>query len=210
MTLSMEYGLWIVFAGILLDNAGLPLPGELLLLMFGVLSRYTDLNLGVLLLVASAAAVGGDSFGYWLGRLGGNRVLHVYCRATLGSPECPQKAAQYYARYGTATVIFGRFLVGIRVFLSPLAGSVGLPFVRFLCLDFVGALLWTSVFVLAGYAIGGRLDSLEAGYRIAYVAVGIATAAGIVLYFWAALRYRRRQSARLTQLADAPAPEPPS
>jgi membrane protein DedA with SNARE-associated domain len=144
LALSMRYDVWIVFVGILLDNAGLPLPGELFLLIFGALARHGEIHLATLLVVAAPAAVAGDSLAYWIGRRWGDRLLHAYCRATLGAPDCAQRAVRYYARHGAKTVLFGRFLVGIRVFLCPLAGSVGLRFPRFFLLDCAGALISPS------------------------------------------------------------------
>jgi len=69
--LFVQYGYAIVFVAILLDNAGLPIPGELLLLLFGALARNGDGSAVLGLLLASVAAVAGDSVGYWLGRLSG-------------------------------------------------------------------------------------------------------------------------------------------
>lgn len=163
--LFVQHGYAIVFAAILLDNAGLPIPGELLLLTFGALAGSGHLDLGAGLLVASLAAVAGDSVGYWLGRLTGDRVLHTYCRVALGSGACVRRAVSYYKSYGAATVIAGRFVMGARAFLSPLAGSTGMSFRRFLLLDSLGALLWSSVFLMLGYSFGWRLEAVRDGYR---------------------------------------------
>lgn len=175
--LLIAHGYWIVFAAIFLDNAGLPIPGELLLLISGALARNGDLDLGMGLLVASAAAVSGDSVGYWLGRLTGDRVLRTYCRATLGSGACVRRAVSYYHHYGPATVIVGRFVMGVRAFLSPLAGSARMPFGRFLLFDSVGALVWSGVFTLVGYAFGWRLapddDGFRTGSRVLLGVVGL-------------------------------------
>lgn len=119
--LFVQYGYWIVFVGILLDNAGLPLPGELLLLTFGAVARTGNLHPGLGVFMAWAAAVSGDSVGYWLGRIGGDRALHTYCRVTLGSGQCVSNARSFYERHGRATVVFGRFVMGVRAFLTPLA-----------------------------------------------------------------------------------------
>lgn len=190
--LFVQYGYGILFAAILLDNAGLPIPGELLLLLFGAVARTGDLDLGVGLLVASLAAVGGDSIGYWLGRLTGDRVLRTYCRATLGSGACVRRAVGHYETYGNATVIIGRFVMGVRAFLAPLAGSAGMPFGRFLLFDVLGAVLWSSLFVVAGYSFGWRLESLDEGYRTGATVVGGALAIGLATYLFAKLVRRWR------------------
>lgn len=186
--LFVQYGYGIVFTAILLDNAGLPIPGELLLLVFGAGARSGDLDLGLGLLVAWAAALSGDIVGYWLGRLTGDRVLRTYCRMTLGSGACVRRAVGYYDRYGSTTVIVGRFVMGVRAFLSPLAGSAGMPFHRFLLFDSLGALLWSGLFLALGYGFGWRPESFRDGYRagatvlLSVVGAGVGTYALIKLF----------------------------
>jgi membrane protein DedA with SNARE-associated domain len=180
--LFVQYGYGIVFTAILLDNAGLPIPGELLLLILGAVARTGDLDLGLGLLVAWAAALSGDTIGYWLGRLTGDRVLHTYCRMTLGSGTCVRRAVGYYHRYGAATVIVGRFVMGVRAFLSPLAGAAGMPFHRFLVFDSLGALLWSGLFLTLGYSFGWRLESLRDGYRAGATVLLSVAGAGVGTY----------------------------
>ncbi|MBI3014260.1 MAG: DedA family protein [Candidatus Tectomicrobia bacterium] len=119
----VRHGYWILFGAILLDNAGLPLPGELFLMTFGALARMGQVDPVSGLLVAWLAALIGDSIGYWMGRLGGHGLLKLYCRLTLGSGDCMENALDFYRRRGPAAVILGRFIVGVRGFLFPLAGS---------------------------------------------------------------------------------------
>lgn len=180
--LFVQYGYGIVFTAILLDNAGLPIPGELLLLMFGALARTGDLDLGLGLLVAWAAALSGDTVGYWLGRLTGDGVLRTYCRLTLGSGTCVRRAVSYYHRYGNATIVGGRFVMGIRAFLSPLAGAAGMPFHRFLFFDSLGALLWSGLFLALGYSFGWRADLVHGAYRAGATVVLSVVGAGASTY----------------------------
>jgi membrane protein DedA with SNARE-associated domain len=158
MGLFVAYGYWIVFTAILLDNAGLPIPGELLLLAFGVVAKSGHLDLVVGLAVAATAALVGDSLGYWIGRLGGARVLARMGRTPRFTP-------------GHASVVFGRFVVGARVLLAPLAGVSRMPFTRFLAFDAIGCLVWASAFILIGYASGMSLEVMQQGLRVMSVAV---------------------------------------
>jgi len=191
LSLFIQYGYWIVFAGILLDNAGLPLPGELLLLTFGALARtgHVDLSLGIL--AATTAAMSGDSVGYWLGRLGGERLLHTYCRVTLGSGKCLQRAVAFYQLRGPVAVVFGRFVMGVRAFLFPLAGSARMPYPYFLLFDSVGALAWAALFTLAGYSVGWQVEGMHHQYRAASRILAGGLAAGLAVYLLLKL-YRRR------------------
>jgi membrane protein DedA with SNARE-associated domain len=190
LDLFVQYGYWIIFLGILLDNAGLPLPGELFLLAFGALARTGEVDLGFGLALAFLAAVSGDNIGYWMGRLGGQRLLHVYCHVTLGSSRCVRDAVAFYRLRGPVTVVFGRFVMGVRAFLAPLAGSVRMPYLRFLAFDILGAATWAGAFVLSGYALGWQLQGIEHGYRTGAKLLTFALGAAFVVYI--ALKLRRR------------------
>ncbi len=187
-----QHGYWIVFIAILLDNAGLPIPGELLLLVFGALARAGDLDPRLGLIVAAAAAMGGDSFGYWLGRLTGDRIVRAYCRATLGSGTCVRNAESYYDRYGKVTVIFGRFVMGVRAFLPPLAGSARMPFARFVLFDSLGALIWSGLFIALGYGFASRGEWLHDGYRAGSMTIASVLGLGMAVYLLMKLSRRWR------------------
>jgi membrane protein DedA with SNARE-associated domain len=163
MGLFLAYGYWIVFTAILLDNAGLPIPGELLLLAFGAVAKDGHLDLFLGLLVAATAALFGDNIGYWIGRLAGARVL-----ARIGTPRF---------KPGRASVVFGRFVIGARVLLAPVAGLTRMPFPRFLALDAVGCLVWAGAFILIGYGSGVRLEVMQQGLRIVSVMLQVVVAA---------------------------------
>lgn len=166
--LFVAYGYWIVFTAILLDNAGLPIPGELLLLAFGMVAKDGHLDLLLGLAVAATAALLGDSVGYWLGRLGGTRLLARIGRTPRFKP-------------GQLSLVFGRFVVGARMLLAPLAGVNRMPFARFAAFDALGCTVWAGAFILIGYASGVRLDVLQQNFQLvsyagqAVLAVGLAT-----------------------------------
>ena len=178
--LFVAYGYWIVFTAILLDNAGLPIPGELLLLAFGVLAKDGQLDPILGLAVAASAAIAGDSLGYWIGRLGGERVV-----ARLG--QRPR------FRPGDVSVVFGRFVIGARVLLAPLAGLTRMPFGRFLVFDSVGCLVWAGAFILIGYASGLRLEVMQQGLRVVSVAAQSLIVAALAA--WAISRFVKRRAA---------------
>jgi len=178
--LFVAYGYWIVFTAILLDNAGLPIPGELLLLAFGIVAKDGHLDPILGLVIAATAAMVGDSLGYWIGRLGGDRVL-----ARLG--QRPR------FRPGDVTVVFGRFVIGARVLLAPLAGLTRMPFGRFLVFDSVGCLVWAGAFILIGYASGVRLEVMQQSLRVVSVAAQSLIVAALAA--WTITRLVRRRAA---------------
>jgi membrane protein DedA with SNARE-associated domain len=179
MGLFVAYGYWIVFTAILLDNAGLPIPGELLLLAFGVVAKAGHLDPLFGLAVAATAALAGDSLGYWLGRVGGTRVLKRLGGAPRFTP-------------GRLSVVFGRFVVGARVLLAPLAGLTRMPFRRFLMFDALGCLAWAGVFILIGYASNVTLESMQAGLRVVSVTAQVLIAAALTTWGISRLLTQRR------------------
>jgi membrane protein DedA with SNARE-associated domain len=178
--LFVAYGYWIVFTAILLDNAGLPIPGELLLLAFGIFAKDGQLDPVLGLVVAASAAMVGDSLGYWIGRLGGTRVLARFGHRPRFRP-------------GDASVVFGRFVIGARVLLAPLAGLTRMPFGRFLVFDCVGCLTWAGAFILIGYVSGVRLEVLQQTLRL--VSVGAQSLIVAALGAWAITRFVKRRAA---------------
>jgi membrane protein DedA with SNARE-associated domain len=182
MGLFIAYGYWIVFTAILLDNAGLPIPGELLLLAFGVVAKDGHLDPLLGLAVAATAALAGDSLGYWLGRAGGAKLL-----ARLG--------AKPRFRPGHVSVVFGRFVIGARVLLAPAAGLTRMPFGRFLVFDAIGCLVWAAAFILIGYASGLKIEVMQQGLKVVGIAAQVAIA--IAIGAWAITRVaaRRRRTA---------------
>lgn len=167
--LLMAYGYAIVFVAILLDCAGLPLPGELILLALGGLVGRGHLDPVLGLAVAVVAALIGDSISYGVGRLGGHRVLN---RLRLRNRYSP----------GSTAVVFGRFVVGARVALAPLAGANRMPLRRFLLLDALGATVWTSVFVLIGYATRVDLGAIQRHWDRLTFGVEMALAFAVAAY----------------------------
>lgn len=92
---------------IFLHNAGLPLPGELVLLAFGVAARREGVSIAWGFAAAGLGAMAGDTVSYWLGRWAGLRMLRAYCRATLGSGQCVASARAFYHRFGRLAVVLG-------------------------------------------------------------------------------------------------------
>jgi membrane protein DedA with SNARE-associated domain len=145
----------VVFLSAAIDSTGLPFPGRVILVIAGAVA--TDVvDMTWMVLLAAMGALVGDHTLYLLGWLGGDRVLRLYCRWTLGSAHCIRKAEDYFRRFGGATIVIGRFVAGVRIFAAALAGSGGITYQRFLLFDVLGALLWAAACVLPGYLLGPR------------------------------------------------------
>lgn len=107
-----------------------------------------------MVLFAAAGAVAGDHVLYLLGTFGGDRVLALYCRLSLGSAQCIRNAQDYFERFGGVTIIIGRFVMGVRIFAAALAGAGGIPYFRFFLFDALGGLVWAGLFVVLGHLLG--------------------------------------------------------
>ncbi|NJD67322.1 MAG: DedA family protein [candidate division NC10 bacterium] len=191
----IRYGYAILFLGIAMENAGLPLPGEVVLFAAGFLASTapSHFKLFVVIALGAAGAVGGDSLGYLMGRLGGERLSRLYCRITLGSTECAQKTHDYFTRRGGGlTGAFARFVVGVRTFAAPMAGSTRMAYPRFLAYDALGAVLWAALVTIAGYLFGSRWERLLAGYRWYYGFVLLSVLLVALLYLLMKSHRRRR------------------
>jgi membrane-associated protein len=159
--LYQDTGVWarmgIVFAAIVLEFLGLPAPGGPLLVLAaaqaGSASKY-DLLLTVL---AGVGAAAGDAPWYFLGRYGGVRTLHLYCKFTLGSATCVGNTERFFHRFGILTLAFSKFFPGVRLFAPPFAGSARYPISIFLYLDLLGGFLWAGTLVLFGRILGPQI-----------------------------------------------------
>lgn len=152
--LLVHYGYVLVFAVILLENLGLPLPGIALLLVGGGLAGAGKLSLGLLIVLAVVAALIGDLVWYGLGRWRGRPVLNLLCRLSLNPDTCVGHTERFFLRYGMATLLFAKFVPGVNTVAPPLMGSLGARFPFFFAYDTGGALVFAVVTVGLGYLLG--------------------------------------------------------
>ena len=186
------YGYAALFAVIALENVGLPLPGETILITSGVFAATThELNVLGIVVTATAAAFGGSVAGFMIGRYGERHFLH-----RLGLDERDLRLGRYlFRRFGGRVVFVARFIAFLRSLSGLLAGANAMPLRRFVIASGLGALVWSATFGFAAYALGREIEALSA--RTA-VAVGIL----VLLAAFAGLRFLRRNRARLQIEAD--------
>jgi membrane-associated protein len=151
------YGYPVLFLGVLLENAGLPVPGETAVLVAAFLASPAGgghFRLGWVIALTCAAAVLGDNAGYWLGR----RLARPRLSAGRGflflTPERFRTVEVYFTRYGPATVFAARFVAGLRVIAGPAAGAAGMHWPHFFLANAAGALAWAVAVGLLGYFLG--------------------------------------------------------
>lgn len=152
--IAREYGYWAVFLGVLLENMGIPIPGETVTLVGGFLAGSDELNVWYVLGAAILGAILGDSGGYLLGYYGGWPLL-VRIGKLLKVPEKTLVGLRdRFSQNAGKAVLFGRFVTLLRVFAGPLAGISRMPYPKFLLCNTIGAASWASVMVGLTYFLG--------------------------------------------------------
>ena len=159
--LFARYGYFVVFFGVLLENAGIPVPGETILLAGAALARFGHLSLVWVVTTAIAGAVLGDNIGFVIGRRGGRRLLERHGRLLGLTKQRLGQFDAFFARHGAKTVFIARFVTGLRVVGAVLAGASTLPWGRFLIFNAAGAVAWATTFGAVGYALGYSWETIE-------------------------------------------------
>lgn len=159
-----EYGYWAVAVTLLLENAGVPVPGETILLLASFLAySENQLQLSWIIVIATVAATLGDNLGFALGYYGGRRFKERYQRIFRISDSTLKRGEDLFNKYGPATVFFARFVFGMRIITGPLAGVLRMPWRRFLAFNVLGAILWVTVISSIGYLFGRHWQVMEQG-----------------------------------------------
>ena len=189
--LFARYGYAVVFGGVFLENAGLPVPGETALLAGAALSHYGRLSLGKVIATAIVAAILGDNLGFFIGRRIGRGVAARHGWRVGLTPARLEQFDRFFDRHGARTVFIARFVTGLRVFGALLAGASGLRWPKFLFYNATGAVAWSTMFGGVGYALAYSWDTLERWVG----GTGLAALAVVVIVLVAGLvRARRRGS----------------
>jgi membrane-associated protein len=152
------FGLWfIVFAETGLA-VGFFLPGDSLLVVSGLFAAAGKLNVLLVMLAFFLGSVIGDSTGYWTGRFMGKTLFNRES-SFIFKPSRVRKATQFFEKYGVKTVILARFVPIVRTFAPLVVGAAQMPYPKFLTFSIIGGALWISSMVLAGYFLGGVIES---------------------------------------------------
>ena len=181
----VQYGYWAVGAALLAENAGIPVPGETILLLACFLTySEPDLRLPWIILVATIAATVGDNLGFAVGYYGGRPLLTRYQTLFRVQNRTLERGEQLFARYGSVTIFFARFVFGLRIIAGPLAGVLRMPWRKFMVFNFLGAALWVTVIAGAGYLFGQHWERLQEGIKQVDTSVAILLLLGAALLWW--------------------------
>ncbi len=172
--LVSNYGLIAIFTVILLESAGLPLPGETMLLTGAVLAgNGKGLDIFAVVATATAAAILGDNLGFWVGRRCRLKLLLRYGRY-VHLDGSKLKLGQYlFLRHGGKIVFFGRFVALLRTFAAVLAGANRYDTRRFLMWNALGGIVWASLMGALGYLFGSQIENVLGPVGLGALAVAI-------------------------------------
>jgi len=181
--LFARYGYWVVFFGVFLENAGVPVPGETALLAGAALAHYGRLSLTAVVCVATAGAICGDNVGFFIGRRAGRGLVERFGRRIGVTPRHLETFDRFFDRHGGRTIFIARFVTGLRVVGALLAGASGLKWPTFLFYNAAGAVTWAVAVAAAGYTLAQSWDVLQRWIGrsglIALAALGVLIAVGV-------------------------------
>jgi membrane-associated protein len=165
-TALVHYGYWAVAVALLVENAGVPVPGETVLLLASFMAyAERDLRLSWIMAVGTIAATLGDNLGFALGYYGGRPLLERYQAVFRIQRKTLAQGESLFARFGAVTVFFARFIFGLRIIAGPMAGVLRMPWRRFLLFNFLGAAVWVTAISSAGYLFGRHWERLQRGVK---------------------------------------------
>lgn len=187
----IQYGYWILFAWVLLDQLAIPVPAVPMLLAAGALAGQGHLNLWLCLIVVFVACTPANLLWYWLGLRKGNKVLTLLCMISLEPDTCINNTTTLFHRHGTISLLLSKFVPGLQTIAPPMAGLLGISVWRFLAVNMIGTLLYGAVFLLPGYWAHEFIA--EIGSVVAEYGAISAFLVGLLVLIWLSWKIVHRQ-----------------
>jgi membrane-associated protein len=173
----------LLFVLVMSESSGVPIPGETSLIAAAVLASQGKLQIAVVIAVAAAAAIVGDNIGYLIGRKGGRWLLERPGAFFRQRHEVLRVGEPFFERHGPKAVFFGRFLLGLRIWASWLAGATRMHWRSFAVWNALGGITWATAVGLIAYLLGSSAgNALEAFGIYGLIAVAIAIVGALVLH----------------------------
>ncbi len=164
----------IIGLGIMIENAGVPIPGETMMIAASILSSTGRLDPYIVMVSGATGAIIGDNIGYWVGRIGGRKILDRVSKKFSYAEKAVQSTEKFFKKYGGVTVLLARFITGVRIFAGPFAGVSLMDFKRFFIFNAIGAILWASVLVFGIMHLGHMSIKYIKDYQYAnYIIYGL-------------------------------------
>jgi membrane protein DedA with SNARE-associated domain/rhodanese-related sulfurtransferase len=182
-TLPSNNGYILLFLLVLADQAGLPIPAAPVLVGAGVLARTGAVQVPLLIALSALASLLGHGAWYWAGRRRGAAIIKLLCRLSLEPDACVRRTEELFKHVGPTSLLWVRFIPGLDVLAQPLVAMAGMPWPSYLAITLTGAVMWSSVLLGLGYAIGHTgVHDLFAGAGTQVLALGGAALVSYLIY----------------------------
>jgi len=202
-SLIAQHGLWLVFANVLVEQIGLPVPAIPTLIIAGALSVDGRISAWAVFGAAFVACTIGDALWYVAGRMYGRRVMRLLCRISLSPDSCVRQTENHFERWGGTALVLAKFIPGLSGIAPPLAGATRLPWPTFLLLNSLGVVIWAGVAIGAGMLFHAEIEGLivrmEGLGSWALGTIGLLLAGYVALKWWQRRRlHKMLRIARIT------------
>jgi membrane protein DedA with SNARE-associated domain/rhodanese-related sulfurtransferase len=202
----VQHGYVLLFAFVLAEQSGLPIPSTPMLLAAGALSGLGRMSLAFSLVLAIVACLTGDSLWYVLGRVRGFSILSLFCRISLEPDTCVMKTQVTYGKHGANWLLFAKFVPGLSTIAPPMAGMFKVNPCVFLAMDSVGAILWSGAYLILGWWFRDQMEDV-AFYLARFGSGMIGLAISALLLYLGYKYYQRRRVYRDLRIARITAKE---
>lgn len=189
--LLLRHGYSILFLVVLIEQLGLPIPAVPILLAMGALAGEGNAEFVLAVATAVSASLVSDLTWYEVGRRRGRKVMKLLCKISLEPDFCLRHTENAFQKYGSALLLFAKFVPGLSIAAPPVAAMVRMTRARFLIWDGVGALLWSATFIGAGYIFSNQIEKIGAlAARMGLLSLILASALLALFIGW---KYAQRQ-----------------
>jgi membrane protein DedA with SNARE-associated domain len=173
----------VLVALVLLESLGIPLPGEIALVTAAAFASHGTVSIYVVVLLAAISASVGGALGYLIGIKGGLPLVAHYGGYVGVRKTHIDKAHAFFERYGSETILFGRFVAILRTWAAIIAGAAGMSLTKFVTYNTISSIVWAVVFGWLGFYFGRDLPLLEHYISRFSFAVAIVVALAVAGYF---------------------------
>ena len=194
-----HFGVWAIAFLIMVEDFGIPVPGETILIAGAVYAGAGRLNVVLVGVAAFIAAILGDNIGFAIGHFGGRALALRWGKYVFLTEERLDKAERFFDRRGAIVITFARFIEGLRQANGIIAGITGMHWLRFLIFNAIGAALWVGTWVSLGYFAGNHITTIY--HYINLYSYYVLIALGVLLLGYIAWRLRRRSRRRAAATA---------
>jgi membrane protein DedA with SNARE-associated domain len=156
----IHHGYAFIFVWMFGEQMGVPVPAAPVLLATGALAGEGELSLLAGIAIALIAILGSNVLWYWIGRKKGRPILALLCRISFKPDSCIRGTAEMFARHGSRSLLFAKFVPGISTLAPPLAGIFHMNLKKFLLLDVLGSLAWVGFYAGVGYIFSDELENV--------------------------------------------------